>query len=304
MVSKKKLVAILFCVAIVMINASFVCAGSIDEIIENIYVQSTDEEYSHIEEVYKQETEHIKQSAMTLGNIDDAICKTLSELNFHRLYIPKANMNYYDEFQKSGSLKNIISDYYYMESLVFDNKDNVVSAFGIREMPYYDDLIDMGYEFEDETAQMIKDVEGKYILASQGLKIPIEWYEKINDPDQLKELVNSQLNNEEMVNMTIVHVGAYHMYLILIEGESNEYGIPITSREDFLKLKNGKLYDIEDIVNSWGVYYNLGGLSVRGGITGENNEVIFVLLALGAAIVALGVIKVRKSMKNKKSSLK
>ena len=87
-----------------------------------------------LKKFYVQESEYILQSAINLNNLDSANLKDRSELNFHRLYLPKPNINFYDEFQKSGSLKNIISDYYYMESLVHDNKDNAVSAFRIRKM--------------------------------------------------------------------------------------------------------------------------------------------------------------------------
>ena len=206
----------------------------INEKVNNIFIDSNDDEYKYIEEVYTQNSERIFKNSSNIKK------KSISELNFHKIYLPKSGINYSDEYQNSGSFKSIISDNYYVESLVYDNKDNVVSAFRIMESVN-----------EENTEQFENNNEIKYALTFQGLYIPSKWYEVINDRTRLESLIAKRMKDENVLNILILNINTEHMYLIFIEGESNEYGIPLTHREDFYFLENGKLYEISDIVDKW-----------------------------------------------------
>ena len=227
---KKILLLLLLIVAIVISGCSHkkdeTFYQQIRELVKSNYITVNDEIYEGVEEVYNKNRERIMDFAMKPGNVSKIQNKAVDELTFNKVYLPKPDVNYIDEFRNKGNLKTIISDEYYVESLVYDDKGNSVSAF----------RVNIGND--------------EYTL-SQGLFIPGRWYETVNDPDRLTMLIADKLKEEEIYEIVILNVRAYNMYLVFMDCESGEYGIPFTSREDFLFLINGKLYEIGEIVNSW-----------------------------------------------------
>lgn len=145
---------------------------------------------------------------------------------------------------------------------------------------------------------VLEDGEFKFAELASG---PEGFY--ISNSELAKSISESNIDAIKIKEIRHLYSGIYHAAFALIYTDSTTCCVPMAAREEFWNLKNGKVYELEDMMNRLYKYFDeeqllnnneitFGGVPVR-----QTNRIwipiVIILSAVTAIISAVCIIKMR-----------
>ncbi len=239
----------------------------------------------------------------------------LDPINSFKVFVPKS-VDILSEYKSGKKFKDLISveDSFYAFPIAKDDEN-----IGVILMTKYKKVDEKALKergLSDETIKMCKEKEGKIGMA---LTLPISetsGYKVFTDPGKIEEILVEN-NITDITEIKFVSVFSLHLDLLYIATKNGEFGIPFADRPEFLNVKNGCLYNMDELINIFKLDKNAnsGSLIQAGGVTAgilskasgtsQNNlNSIRCFIAISIVFFIIGIIVYISKRINRISSIK
>lgn len=221
--------------------------------------------------------------------------------NSLKLYLTK-NTDIFNEYKSGKKFAELISDdCYYAIPITEESKNTAILLLEKHKKVDENDLRSRG--LSEETIKMCKDQEGKIGLSQIRPIIKDEGYDFFTSTSKIVDVLDKN-NISEISEMKVVTVPPLHIDFLFISTPNGEFGIPYASRPDFVKVNNGSLYKMDELINLFkrnvdtnnkpNEMLKFGGSSVGSPISSNttqgNNYNTFYFIAIPALIAVAGLI--------------
>lgn len=180
-----------------------------------------------------------------------------------------------------------------------------------RDNPTLESLLTDEYVFETDVSSMLSKDSVARLSVKDG-KIQFSGvFEKtdsyISNEKIARAIEESDVAISEINEIKITNSAMYHSYFVFVITDSNNYVIPFPAREEFLGVEAGKLYTVDELMNTMYEIFDeeklsenpdsVGGVPLRDSSIDSNTDIVIVLaivVSVSVIITALVLIKKKK----------
>ncbi|MDE5993995.1 MAG: hypothetical protein K2G60_00630 [Oscillospiraceae bacterium] len=131
--------------------------------------------------------------------------------------------------------------------------------------------------------------DGKFKFASLS-SAPVGYY--ISNSELVKSISESNIDVSKIKEIRHLYSGLYHAAFALIYTDSTVYCVPVAAREEFWNLENGKVYELEDMMNRLYEHFDEDALKENPNSNGgvplrETNKIWIPIVILSSAAIAV-----------------
>ena len=193
----------------------------------------------------------------------------LDSISSFKVFVPKS-VDVLSEYKSGKKFKDLISieDSFYAFPISKDDANIAVLLMTKYKKVDEKSLKENG--LSDKTIKAYKEKEGKIGMA---LTLPIletSGYKVFTDPGKIEEILVKN-NIADITEMKFVSVFSLHLDFLYISTKNGEFAIPFADRPEFLNVKNGDLYNMDEFINvfNFDKKANSGSLTQAGGAAGN-----------------------------------
>lgn len=293
---------------ILMANSIFAANIELNKKIQDLKIR--DSIYTHVEKdivlsICSDFSEEVKNQLIDLSEekIEKDEVKIFVE-NMYKVYSVSSN-SMVQQYKSGVAFNSLLKEEYEWEIPIFNN-GKAKSTFTILKSPLLRDIPNVS-KLKQETLNDLKKNEGKWVLAKIGNSCSTSGIEMFLSETSLNDLLIKN-NIADLSDLKIVNIPYYFTYIIYLNSQGKDYAVPFTKREDIVGIKNGILYNMDELMDIFITKFSSESKTAGakyGGVaqsTSKNvfNTITYVSISLASIsiLVALVFLLKRKSQSN------